>query len=169
MEVQPCRSATFWWILEADGDDLQTSYVLNGQRLTDELLATIFCVTQQLLNARPLTPISSDPSDLEAVKSNLLFLGQPSIAIPYLPDAQKYQFQRKMFRVAQSHMDNIWSRSMKEYLSVHNILQNWYKERPHLKDHDLVWIVDDREKTGVLPPWKCKTVPIRERWQYSIL
>ena len=34
-------------------------HVLNGRRLTDELLATILCLTEQLLNSRPsgLTPM----------------------------------------------------------------------------------------------------------------
>ena len=63
-------------------------------------------------------------------------------------DAQKYQNHRKIFRVAQAHMDNIWSRWLKEYLPVNNIRQKWYKARPQLKEHDLVWIVDDREKRG---------------------
>ena len=31
---------------------------------------------------------------------------------------------------------------------MHNIRQKWYKERPQLREHDLLWIVDDREKRG---------------------
>ena len=85
-------------------------HVLNGQRLTDEFLATILCLTEQLLNSRPLTPNSNDPSDMEALIPHHFLLGRPSIAIPCLPDAQKYQNHRKMFRVAQAHMDNIWAR-----------------------------------------------------------
>ena len=41
--------------------------VLNVQRLTDELLATILCLTEQLLNSRPLTPNPNDPSDIEVL------------------------------------------------------------------------------------------------------
>ena len=123
-------------------------HVLNGQRLTDELLATILCLTEQLLNSRPLTPNSNDPSDIEALTPHHFLLGRPSIALPYLPDAQKYQNHRKMFRVAQAHMDNIWARWLKEYLPVHNIRQKWYKERPQLNENDLVWIIHHREKQG---------------------
>ena len=53
-----------------------------------------------------------------------------------------------MFRVAQAHMDNIWARWLKEYLPVHNIRQKWFKERPQLRENDLVWIVDGRDKRG---------------------
>ena len=123
-------------------------HVLNGQRLTDELLATILCLTEQLVNARPLTLNSNDPTDWEALTPNHFFLGWPRIAIAYLLDSQKYQNHRKMFRVAQAHMDNIWSRWLKEYLPVNSIRQKWYKKRTQLREHDLVWIVDDREKRG---------------------
>ena len=30
-------------------------------------------------------------------------------------------------------LGNIWTRWIKEFLPVHNICQNWYKERPHWK------------------------------------
>ena len=69
-------------------------HVLNDQRLTDELLATILCLTEQLLNSRPLTPNSNDPSDMEVLTPHQFLLDRPSIAIPYLPNAQKYQNHR---------------------------------------------------------------------------
>ena len=125
-----------------------TDHVLNGQRLTDELLATILFLTEQLLNSRPLTPNSNDPSDMEALTPHHFLLGRPSIAIPYLPDAQNYQNHREMFLVAQAHMDNIWARRFKEYLTVHNIRQKWYKERQQLEEKDMVWIIGHREKRG---------------------
>ena len=102
--------------------------------LTDKLLATILCLTEELLNSRPLTPNYNDPSDMEALIPHRFLLARPSIAIPYLPDAQNYQNHRKMFRVAQAYMDNIWARWLKGYLPVHNIRQNWYTERRQLKE-----------------------------------
>ena len=127
----------------------QATYnVLNGQRLTDELLATILCLTEQLLNARSLTPNVNDPTNLEALTPNQFFLGRSTIAIPYLPDAQKFQNDRKMFRVAQAHMDNVWSRWLKKNLPVHKIRFKWYEERPQLNEQDPVEIVDDWEKRG---------------------
>ena len=80
-------------------------HVLYGQRPTDELSATILCLTEQLLNSRPLTPNCNGPSDMKALTPHHFLLGRPSIAIPYLPDEQKYQNHRKMFRVALAHMD----------------------------------------------------------------
>ena len=129
-------------------------YVLKGQCHTDELLAIILCLTEELLNARPLTSISNDPTDLEALTPNQ-FLGRPSIAIPHLPDAQKFPNHRRMFCVAQAHMDNMWSIWLKLCFAVHNIRQKWYKERPQLKENYLVLILDDREKRVFTALEKC--------------
>ena len=85
---------------------------------------------------------------MQALTPHHFLLGRPSIAFPYLPDAQKYQNHRKIFQVAQAHMANIWTRWLREYLPVHNFRQKWYKERPQLKGNDLVWIIDHREKRG---------------------
>ena len=45
---------------------------------------------------------------MEPLSPYHFLLGRPSIAIPFLLDAQKYQNHRKMFAVAQAHIDNIW-------------------------------------------------------------
>ena len=66
----------------------------------------------------------------------------------FLPDAQKFSNHKKMFHVAEAHMDYSWSGRLKKYLPVHKIHQKWYKERPQLKEHNLVWIVNNREKRG---------------------
>ena len=44
--------------------------ILGTRRLTDEVLHTIFCLVEQALNSRPLTPVSADPCDLNAITSN---------------------------------------------------------------------------------------------------
>ncbi len=40
--------------------------ILGNRRLTEETLQTVFCLVEQTLNARPLTPTSADVEDLEA-------------------------------------------------------------------------------------------------------
>ena len=45
----------------------QVLYVILGsRRLTDEVLQTSLCLTEQFLNARPLTSVSNDPTEIEA-------------------------------------------------------------------------------------------------------
>lgn len=44
------------------------------QTLTDEALVNLMCKVEEMLNARPLTCISDDPSDLEALTLNHLLM-----------------------------------------------------------------------------------------------
>ena len=142
------RSVNFGgsWKCIAKTCKLAMFLVLKRQQLTEVFLATIVHLTEQLLSARPLTSMSNYPTDMEGPTPNHLLLGRPSIAMTYLPNAQKYQIHRKMLCLSQAHIDKIWSGYLKRYLPGHNFRQKWSKERPHLKENDLVWMFDDREK-----------------------
>ena len=41
--------------------------VLGNRSVTEDVLSTMMCIVEQTLNARPLTPVSSDVNDLEAL------------------------------------------------------------------------------------------------------
>lgn len=53
--------------------------VLKQQILDDEGLQTIFCEVEAILNDRPITKVSDDPNDLEALTPNhiLMLKGKP--------------------------------------------------------------------------------------------
>ena len=56
--------------------------VLDGRSLTDDVLITTMCLVEQTLNARPLTSVSDDPDDLEALTPNHFLLGRANLALP---------------------------------------------------------------------------------------
>ena len=114
--------------------------------------ANILCLTEQLPNSRPLTPNSNDPSKIEALTPDHFLLGRPSIAIPYLPDAQKCQNHRKMFWVAQAHkwMDNIWR---------DNIWAKWLKEYSPAMVQRTSAIGRKRPCVDYRPSWKTRFLP----------
>lgn len=56
--------------------------VLHGQTTTDEVLRTALTLVQGLLNSRPLTHVSVDPHDPEALTPYHLLIGR---ANPYVP------------------------------------------------------------------------------------
>ena len=54
--------------------------ILENQQLTFPVLATTMCVVEQTLIATPLTPVSDDAQDLEALKPNLFSIGSTSVS-----------------------------------------------------------------------------------------
>ena len=44
--------------------------ILVTRRLTEEVLHTTFCLVENAVNSRPLTPISADPCDLHPITTN---------------------------------------------------------------------------------------------------
>ena len=63
---------------------------LENRSLTDEILTTSMCLVQQTMNARPITPASDDPEDLEPLTPNHFFLGRANVCIPFIPIAEVF-------------------------------------------------------------------------------
>ena len=101
--------------------------IVGNRTLTDDVLSTTMCLVEQILKSRPLASVNDDPENLEALTPNHFLLGRASPATPFIPDAQRYTDQRRVFRVSQAYADLIWSR--------------WNREV-----NDLVWIVDQNVK-----------------------
>ena len=62
--------------------------ILGNRRLTDEILITTFCLVEQSLNNRPLTSVSSDANDLDALTPNhqtIFFWGIAVLAFLHSP------------------------------------------------------------------------------------
>ena len=125
-------------------------YAVLGNRLvTEDVLSTMMCIVEQTLNARPLTPVSSDVNDLEALTTNQLLLGNRNVCLPYLLCAEEFVDHRKLFRQTQAYTKLIWDRFRKEYLPTLNNRQKWRStSNETLKEGDLVWLIEDSNKRG---------------------
>ena len=86
-----------WERLVRSGKKAMVSILVN-RSLTDEVLTTTMCLVEQTLNARPITPASDDPEDLEALTPNHFILRRANVCIPFIPNAEVYSNHRKMFR-----------------------------------------------------------------------
>ena len=97
--------------------------ILGTRRLTDEVLSTTFCLVEHALNSRPLTPVSTNPSDLGALTLNH-FLGYQARSLPSIIGVDEFDHRTRYAR-AQSYANAIWSRWIKEYVPALNRRSKW--------------------------------------------
>ena len=123
--------------------------VLGNRSLTEDVMSTTMCLVKQTLDARPLTQVSSDATDLEAIFPNHFLLGKKNLCLPYLSVAEQFVNQRKLFRQTQAYADLIWDRFRKECLPTLNSRKKWQTTTDRsLQQCDLVWLVEDSDKRG---------------------
>lgn len=116
--------------------------VLHQQTLTDEVLVTVLCEAEAILNDRPLTKVSQDLDDLEPLTPNhLLTLKRRPVFPPGLFD-HKDQYARRRWKQAQYISDLFWKRWAKEYLATLQERQKWNEVKRNLRKGAIVLIVD---------------------------
>lgn len=119
---------------------------------TFEILHTIVSQIEACLNSRPLTPLSSDPRDLQALTPGHFLIGAPLTAIPE-PDLQETNISRlNQYQQATQVLQQFWSRWSVEYISTLQQRTKWKIESCNLlKPGTLVILKEDN-----LPPLKWK-------------
>ena len=121
----------------------------NQSSVTEDVLSITMCLVEQTLNARPLTPVSSDVNYFESITPNHLLLGNKNVCLPYLPCEEEFVDHRKLFRQTQAYADLIWDMFRKEYLPTLNSRKKWQNTTDRsLQQGDLVWLVEDSDKRG---------------------
>lgn len=122
---------------------------LNGQLVNDETLLTLTAEVESLLNSRPLTHVSVDPQDLEAITPNHFLIGRNSPNVP--PDVfdERDLNSKKRWRQAQTLTDHFWRRWLREYVPALTERRKW-RTRPqnHAQIGDLVLVVEDNLPRG---------------------
>ena len=125
--------------------------ILGTHRFMDEVLHTTFCLVENDLNSRLLTPVSADSCNLNAVTPNNFILGEFSTGIPSLFGKNELN-HRKRYARAQLYANAIWSRWIKECVPTLNRRSKWQTPaEQHLKTGDLVWIVEETNPRGYYP------------------
>jgi len=117
--------------------------ILGNSSTDDETLLTITKEVEGLLNSRPLTHVSTDPDDLEALTPNHLLIGRQCIPLPPGVYTDSDLCSRRRWRYAQRQLDHFWRRFRKEYLPTLQPRARWNIEQRNLQPGDLVLIADD--------------------------
>ena len=121
---------------------------LRQQTLDDEGFHTVLCEAEAILNDRPITKLSEDPNDLEALTPNhlLLMKGKPALP-PGLFDKNDLYAKRRWKQI-QYISDLFWKRWIREYLPLLQERQKWIKKRRCFIPGDVVVVMDSTTPRG---------------------
>jgi len=125
--------------------------LLQDQPLDDEGLYTLLCEVESIINGRPLTKVSDDPRDPEALTPNHLLLLRSGPTLPPGAFFKDGSFSRRRWRHVQYLADVFWRRWMREYLPVLQQRQKWNKASRKFAVDDVVLVLDESTPRGSWP------------------
>ena len=141
--------------------------VLKEQTLDDECLQTVMCEIEFVVNGRPLTRVSDDSRDANALTPNHLLMLKSNKSYPPGIFSKEDSYCRKRWRQAQFLVDLFWKRWVREYLPTLQQRQKWFTPKRNLIENDIVLIDDKPLPRGawrlgrVLAVHKGKDGPVR--------
>ena len=111
-------------------------------RLSDDVLNTIMCEIENLINSRPLTKCSEDVDDDAPLTPNHILLLRGNYSYPWWCTTQVADTYRRRWKHVQHVVEQFWRRWIREYLPELNRRQIWLNPLPNVKPGDLVLISD---------------------------
>jgi hypothetical protein len=125
--------------------------LIKEQTLHDEGLVTLMCEVEAILNGRPLTKVSDDPNDMEALTPNHLLLLQPGNNLPPGVFRKEDSLLHKRWRQVQYLANVFWRRWLKEYLPSLQERQKWGGVKRNFAVNDIVLVRDDNASRASWP------------------
>ncbi|XP_054281288.1 uncharacterized protein LOC128998954 [Macrosteles quadrilineatus] len=120
--------------------------VIDKTILTLPEMMTLLTQIEAILNSRPLTPLSTDPQELDVLTPGHFLTGAPLVSIPEprLLDVSPNRLSR--WQQVQQFSQHLWKRWSLEYLHHLQQRHKWTKSTANIKIGDLVLL-----KTSTLP------------------
>lgn len=141
----PPRSPNFGGLWEAAVKSLKTHLrtVLGNSVLTAEQLNTLLTQVESCLNSRPLTPLSNDPQDFEALTPGHFLIHRPLTAIPEPSLEEVPQNRLDRWQVVQEFLRRIWKRWTTDYLSGLQQRTKWTSKKDNIRIGTMVLVKDE--------------------------
>lgn len=130
-----------------------------NDRLSDDILSTVFCECENIINSRPLTKCSDDANDSDPITPNHLLLLQGNYSFPW-NRSDNCDVYQKQWRHAQLIVSQFWKRWLREYIPELNQRQKWFSEKANLCKGDIVLVVDANAPRGQWPLGKVVSVNV---------
>ena len=115
--------------------------LVGNRELNDESLRTFLVEVEKIMNDRPITPVSSDPLDLEALTSSHILLMRQNLTTS-INDFDKEQTYKARWEQVQSQASTFWERWIHKYLPTLQTRQKWLERKPNFSVGDLVLAMD---------------------------
>ncbi|XP_011858413.1 PREDICTED: uncharacterized protein LOC105555972, partial [Vollenhovia emeryi] len=124
---------------------------LGSMSFTTEELNTVVIQAEACLNSGPITPMSTDPADLEALTPGHFLVGAPLNALPEpdLTDINLNLNRLSRWQRLQQQLQLFWRRWSTEYLSELHSRAKWNRKRDNINVGTMVLLKDEQ-----LPPMK---------------
>ena len=132
--------------------------LMKEQPLDDEGLTTLMCEVESVVNGRPITKSSDDPSDSEALTPNHLLLLRSGPKLPPGVFRKEDGYSRRRWRQIQYLADVFWRRWIREYLPQLQEKQKWAYPSRNFAVNDIVLVIDDRVPRSSWPPGRIISV-----------
>ena len=111
-------------------------------KMTDEVLQTLFCEVEDMLNNRPLTSVTADLEDFDALTPNHLLKLNSNTNFPPGIFSNEDFYSKRRWKQIQYLADVFWTRWRRQYLPQLQERQKWTLPQRSLQVGDLVLVVD---------------------------
>lgn len=125
--------------------------ILKEQVLHDESLETLFCETEAILNSRPITTVTEDEKNVEALTPNHILLLKTHPAFPPGLFQRSDMYIKRRLKQVQYLADLFWKRWTQDYLPLLQERQKWLTVKRGFQRGDVVLVVDSTAPRGSWP------------------
>lgn len=117
--------------------------IIGETRLTTEELNTFLAQTEAILNSRPLSAMSEDPSDMGILTPTHFLIGRSAVAIPEPSYSTEKISRLNRWQHIQLMQQHFWNRWSTEYLHHLQTRQKWHGGVNRFDIGALVLLVDE--------------------------
>ncbi len=118
--------------------------------LTDEILETLFCEVESIVNSRPLTKYDSEVRDDSVLSPNqLLMFSEGPVCFDKI--ISKSQICNKRYRFIQYLADQFWKRWTKLYLPELQKRSKWQEKQRSVEVGDIVLLCEENTPRYLWP------------------
>lgn len=116
---------------------------VSTESLTYEELETIIIEIEAILNSRPISPMSNDPTDLTALTPGHFLIGEPMNAQIDTKALPLKTSRLGRWKLVSQLKHDFWNRWSREYLNELQYKNKWNHKSANIKDGTMVLIKED--------------------------